>query len=102
MWRQLPYNPSNDCIKGWIQIGTASTLKEAKTLMLNNTSCAKEGAILFYSDHSNDSTWGVRCATSEMIIMTDCKESARFIWEEHQLSMKSDLSGEYPNSVFTM
>ena len=67
--------------------------------MLNNTTCAKEGAILFYSDHSNDSSWGVRCGTSEMIVMTDCTDNSGLIWEEHQLSMKSTLSGKYQNSV---
>ena len=99
LWRQLRYNFLNDCINGWIQIGIASTLEEAKTLMLNNTTCAKEGAILFYSDHSNDSSWGVRCGTSEMIVMTDCTDNSGLIWEEHQLSMKSTLSGKYQNSV---
>ena len=70
--------------------------------MLNNTTCAKEGAILLFSDHSNESSWGVRCATSEMIVIVDCKERSLNIWEEHQLSMKSTLSGEYPSSISTM
>ena len=100
-WRKLQSNPYKDCIEGWIKIGTASNLEEAKTLMLNNTRCAKEGAILYYSGHSYDPLWGVRCATSEMITMTRCKNSDP-IWTEYQLSFKNSLSGEYHNYCHTL
>ena len=96
-WRKLPSNPYKDCIEGWIEIGTASNLEEAKFLMLNNTRCAKEGAILYYSGHSYDSLWGVRCATSEMITMTSCKGNSDPTWAEYQLSFKNSISGEYHN-----
>ena len=96
-WRKLQLNPFKDCIEGWIKIGTASTLEEAKTLMLNDTRCAKEGAILYYSDHSYDSLWGVRCATSDMITMTRCKGNSNPTWAEYQLSFRDSISGEYHN-----
>lgn len=101
-WRKLQSNPYKGCVEGWIKIGTASNLEEAKNLMLNNTRCAKEGAILYYSSVSYDSLWGVRCATSEMITMTRCKGNSNPTWVEYQLSFKNSISGEYHNRGHTL
>ena len=68
---------------GWDKIGNASSLEIAKAMMLNYSKCAKEGAILFYSQYQY---WGVRCATTEM--MKGQKKSNNSNWEQYQLSFQ--------------
>jgi len=79
---------------GGIKIGTASSLPEAKDLMLKNEQCAKEGGVLFYSRYSYASSWGVLCSAPEMLTQ-DCQMTDNPNWTQYQLSFEGIHAGEY-------
>ena len=68
--------------EGWENIGTASSLAEAKAMMLDIPKYAIDGAILFYSSYSY--AWGVRCGTPEMVKDRDYSNNQN--WHKYQLS----------------
>jgi len=68
----------------WMKIGTATSLDEAKQLMLNHPVCSKDGSMLFYSSaYSHDQTWGVRCTKPENV--AECPENNK-LWQEYILT----------------
>ena len=68
--------------EGWENISNASSLPDAKAMMLNIPKFAVDGAILFYSNYSY--VWGVRCGTPEMV--KDRELSNNQNWHKYQLS----------------
>jgi len=87
-WTYIGTGDMMNC--GWDKIGTAGSLAEAQKLMLTNRKCAKEGAILFYSDYSYSESWSVRCGTSEMVIAA-CKSSDNPNWKQYKLSFEVEV-----------
>ena len=79
-----------------IQIGVASSLDDAKTLMLNDYRCRKERATLFYSGYSYDSSWGVRCMTEGY--RKGC--TPNLVWRVYVLSFNGFKDGECLNLLF--
>ena len=79
-----------------IHIGVASSLDDAKTLMLNDKRCRKERASLFYSGYSYDSSWGVRCMTEGY--KKGC--TPNWNWRVYVLSFNGFKDGECLNSLF--
>ena len=68
--------------EGWENISNASSLSDAKAMMLNVSKFAVDGAILFYSNYSY--VWGVRCGTPEMVKGRDLSNNP--FWNKYQLS----------------
>ena len=68
--------------EGWENISNASSLSDAKAMMLNIPKFAVDGAILFYSNYSY--VWGVRCGTPEMVKDHDYNNNQN--WHKYQLS----------------
>jgi len=62
-WKHVGYGGCTD--GNWMIIGTASSLEDAKSLMLDHEECSKNGSMLFYSAYSYHSSWSVRCALAE-------------------------------------
>ena len=65
-----------------VKIGIASSLEEAKAMMLNYSTCAQEGAILLYPKYEH---WGIYCGSPRMI---KGREVPHTNWEKHQLSFQ--------------
>jgi len=101
-WTYIGTGDMKEC--GWDKIGTASSLAEAKDLMLKNEKCAKEGGVLFYSDYSYSLSWGVRCSAPEMLTQ-DCQNTDNPNWTQYKLSFEEEgvsfWSKEYWTNILT-
>merc|ERR1719334_2504077 len=84
-WTYIGTGGSEEC--GWDNMGNASSLAEAKDLMLKNEKCAKEGGVLFYSIYSSSLSWGVRCSAPEMFTQA-CQNTDNPNWKQYQLSFE--------------
>lgn len=67
----------------WIYLGTATSLQQAKQLMLNHHECSKDGSMLFYSVSIYDQPRAVRCTTREHVAMCPQKNA---LWQEYILT----------------